>query len=119
MKSAFFLLPLVIFSAQANVFTVSNSLPVDLQNASSVFTKSVEVFGLRVLATDSVPDIKVLHTANVLAEYLDNDENGSVDQPEVLNKLLGDSTNETATMVLFASESEQGSYGDSLETIIQ
>src|SRR6056300_385262 len=119
MKSAFFLLPLVIFSAQANVFTVSNSLPVDLQNASSVFTKSVEVFGLRVLATDSVPDAKVLHTANVLAEYLDNDENGTVDQPEVLSKLLGNSNSEIATMVLFESESEQESFSGSLETLMQ
>jgi len=119
MKSAFFLLPLVIFSAQANVFTVSNSLPVDLQNASNVFTKSVEVFGLRVLATDSVPDAKVLHAANVLAEYLDNDENGTVDQPEVLAKLLGNSNSEIATMVLFESESEQESFMDSFETLMQ
>ena len=119
MKSAFFLFPLVIFSAQANVFTVSNSLPVDLQNASNVFTKSVEVFGLRVLATDSVPDAKVLHAANVLAEYLDNDENGTVDQPEVLAKLLGNSNSEIATMVLFESESEQESFMDSFETLMQ
>ena len=119
MKSAFFLFPLFIFSAQANVFNVSNSLPVDLQNASSVFTKSVEVFGLRVLATDSVPDAKVLHTANVLAEYLDNDENGTVDQPEVLAKLLGESDSEIATMVLFESESEQESFSDSFETLMR
>jgi hypothetical protein len=119
MKSAFFLFPLFIFSAQANVFTVSNSLPVDLQNASSVFTKCVEVFGLRVLATDSVPDAKVLHTANVLAEYLDNDENGTVDQPEVLAKLLGESDSEIATMVLFESESEQESFSDSFETLMR
>ena len=119
MKTIFIIFPLVFFIARGNSFTISNSLPDDLQSASHVFTKSVEVFGLRVLATDSVPDIKVLHTANVLAEYLDNDENGSVDQPEVHDKLLGDSTGEIATMVLFASESEQESYGDSLETIIQ
>ena len=119
MKSAFFLFPLVIFSAQANVFTVSNSLPVDLQNASNLFTKSVEVFGLRVLATDSVPDAKVLHTANVLAEYLDNDENGTIDQPEVLAKLLGNSNSEIATMVLFESESEQESFSGSFGTLMQ
>ncbi|HAD21246.1 MAG TPA: hypothetical protein DCF87_03920 [Opitutae bacterium] len=119
MKSAFLLFPLVFFSAQANVFTVTKSLPVDLQNASNVFTKSVEVFGLRVLATDSVPDAKVLHTANVLAEYLDNDENGTVDQSEVLAKLLGNSNSEIATMVLFESESEQESFSGSFETLMQ
>jgi len=93
-----------------NSFTLSNTLPDDLSDASNVFTKHVEVFGLRVLATSTVPDEKVLHTANVLAEYLDNDENGTVDQPEVLTKLLGSSNSEIATMVLFASENEQESY---------
>ena len=95
-----------------NSFTLSNTLPDDLSDASNVFTKHVEVFGLRVLATSTVPDEKVLHTANVLAEYLDNDENGTVDQPEVLTKLLGSSNSEIATMVLFASENEQESYDD-------
>jgi len=119
MKFALFLFPFIIFIAQGNPFTVSISLPVDLQNASNVFTKSVEVFGLRVLATNTVPDAKVLHTANVLAEYLDNDENGTVDQPEVLSKLLGNSNSEIATMVLFESESEQESFSGSLETLMQ
>ena len=77
--------------AFGNSFTVSSTLPDDLSDASNVFSKSVEVFGLRVLATSSVSDAKVLHTANVLAEYLDNDENGTVDQTEVLSKLLGSS----------------------------
>ena len=105
--------------AFGNSFTVSSTLPDDLSDASNVFSKSVEVFGLRVLATSSVSDAKVLHTANVLAEYLDNDENGTVDQPEVLAKLLGSSNSEIATMVLFASEKEQESYGDDFETLMR
>ncbi len=105
--------------AFGNSFTVSSALPDDLSEASNVFSKSVEVFGLRVLATSSVSDAKVLHTANVLAEYLDNDENGTVDQPEVLAKLLGSSNSEIATMVLFASENEQESYGDDFETLMR
>ena len=44
-----------------NSFTLSNTLPDDLSDASNVFTKHVEVFGLRVLATSTVPDEKVLH----------------------------------------------------------
>ena len=117
-----FILPLALLVlnwASGNSFTVSNTLPDDLSAASNVFSKSVEVFGLRVLATSSVPDAKVLHTANVLAEYLDNDENGSVDQPEVLAKLLGNSNSEIATMVLFASENEQESYGNDFETLMR
>ena len=102
-----------------NSFTISNSLPNDLREASNVFTKYVEVFGLRILATSAVPDAKVLHTANVLAEYLDNDENGSVDQPEVLDKLLGNSNEEIATMVLFASENEEESHENSFESLMR
>ena len=94
-------------------------MPNDLREASNVFTKYVEVFGLRILATSAVPDAKVLHTANVLAEYLDNDENGSVDQPQVLDKLLGNSNEEIATMVLFASENEEESHENSFESLMR
>ena len=104
-----------------NAFTISTTLPNDLQSASSVFSKYVEVFGLRVLATSSVSDAKVLHTASVLAEYLDNDENGLIDQAEVLTSLVGPSNATISTMVLFASQTEQDSFDSSLaklETIM-
>ena len=104
-----------------NAFTISTTLPSDLQSASSVFSKYVEVFGLRVLATSGVSDAKVLHTANVLAEYLDNDENGVIDQTEVLTSLLGSSVSRISTMVLFSSESEQNSLDSNLvvlETVL-
>ena len=35
------------------------------------FSKRVEVFGIEVDASRSTPDAKVLHAANVLAQYLD------------------------------------------------
>ena len=38
--------------------------------------KYVEVFGLHVVATESSSDAKVLHAATILAEWLDNDEDG-------------------------------------------
>jgi hypothetical protein len=102
---------------QGNAFTISTTLPSDLQSASSVFSKYIEVFGLRILATSSVSDAKVLHTANVLAEYLDNDENGVIDQAEVLTSLLGSSQSKISTMVLFSSESEQNSLDSSLASL--
>jgi len=86
-----------------------SALPPELEDVKSVFTKYVSVFGLHILATSTVSDTKVIHTANVLAEYLDNNEDGIVDQYDVLLKLLGESQSQVASMVLFASETEQES----------
>lgn len=48
----------------------------------------IEVFGMYVIATDGAPDEYVIHTANVLAQYIDNDEDGNPDDPSVLNYLV-------------------------------
>ncbi len=86
---------------------LSTSFPSDIEASKTVFDKCVEVFGLRVLATSGVSEAKTLHTANVLAEYLDNDEDGNIDQAEVLAALKGNSNAQIATMVLFASEQDR------------
>jgi hypothetical protein len=52
------------------------------------FTKQVEVLGIRVLATADSSDEIVLHVANILAEYLDNDEDGVADNPKVMDALI-------------------------------
>ncbi len=54
----------------------------------SRFTKQVEVFGLHIYATDTTGDDKLLHAANVLAEYIDNDEDGRPDNPKIMKALL-------------------------------
>ena len=54
---------------------------------SSSFTKGLTVFGINLLATTGVSDAKLLHAANVTAELLDNDENGTVDNTCVVAKL--------------------------------
>ena len=53
-----------------------------------VFTKQVEVLGIHVLATADSSDEIVLHVANVLAEYLDNDEDGVPDNQKVMDALI-------------------------------
>lgn len=68
--------------------------------AFNVFCKKVNVFGLVVYATPGITDAQLLHCANVLAQYLDNDENGAVDNPLVLDKMLESG----ACMTLFAKE---------------
>ena len=46
------------------------------------------VFGIDIYAVSSVEDTKLLHAANVMAQYLDNDEDGTVDDQLVLDKML-------------------------------
>ena len=46
------------------------------------------------------PDAKLIHAATVMAEYLDNDEDGEVDDPAVLKAMK----DRNAMLVMFASK---------------
>ena len=52
------------------------------------FAKKVEVFGLYIYATNTTADNKLLHAASILAEYIDNDEDGKPDNPKIMEALL-------------------------------
>jgi len=54
----------------------------------SGFNRKVIVFGIDLYAVAEVEDPKLLHAANVMAQYLDNDEDGLVDNQLVLNKMI-------------------------------
>jgi len=54
------------------------------------FQMFVDVFGLYVVAPSSAPEEYVIHSANVLAEYIDNDKDGLPDDRAVLDHLLGE-----------------------------
>ena len=54
----------------------------------SGFNRKVIVFGIDLYAVTEVEDPKLLHAANVMAQYLDNDEDGLVDNQLVLNKMI-------------------------------
>ncbi|CAI8281601.1 MAG: Uncharacterised protein [Owenweeksia sp. TMED14] len=49
--------------------------------------RKVNVFGIPIYAYSNVEDSKLLHTANILAQYLDNNEDGFVDNITLLNAL--------------------------------
>lgn len=55
---------------------------------NTVFDVFVEVFGMYVVSFADAPRSYVLHSANVLAEYIDNDFDGVPDEPAVLNYLV-------------------------------
>ena len=70
---------------------LSAELPLKIQSVgdesprgfSRTFSKRVDVFGIPVYATAGTPDSKVLHAANVLAQYLDNNADGEPDHAQV------------------------------------
>ena len=59
------------------------------ENITGSFPKSVTVFGVKILATETTGDAKVLHAAKVLAQYLDNDENGKVEKRTIKSNMGG------------------------------
>jgi hypothetical protein len=67
-----------------------------------LFAKRVDVLGVRVLATEGTSDRKLLHAASILAEYLDNDEDGEPDDENVIAALREG----PATLVMFRSDQE-------------
>lgn len=71
-------------------------------NGFSSFNRKVVVFGIDIYAVAAVEDTKLLHAANVMAQYLDNDEDGTVDDQLVLDKMLEN----RAYMVLWKSEND-------------
>lgn len=67
---------------------------------SRVFSRQADVFGVKIFATERTPENKVSHTANVLAQYLDNDADGRVDNDSVIQMLRKND----AAMIMAATE---------------
>ena len=73
-------------SAPPTLEVLSQHPTVDCMN--EVFDKFIDVFGMHVVATSGAPLAYVEHTANVLAEYIDNDADGIPDDQAVLDVLV-------------------------------
>ncbi len=67
--------------------------------------RKVEVLGVPIYAYANVEDVKLLHAANIMAQYLDNDEDGVVDNPALLSALISSN----AALYMWKQESQQGS----------
>ncbi len=72
----------------------------------SNFNRKVVVFGIDIYAVSAVEDAKLLHAANVMAQYLDNDEDGNVDDQVVLDKMLEN----RAFMVMWNDENDLNEF---------
>ncbi|MGK0391644.1 MAG: hypothetical protein ACI94Y_004411 [Maribacter sp.] len=66
------------------------------------FNRKVEVFGIKTYAVSGVTDANLLHAANLMAQYLDNDEDGTVDNQAVVDKMI----EKNAFMMMWKSESD-------------
>ena len=73
------------------------------------FSKYISVFGVHIVATAKVPDKKVLHAAHVLAQYLDNNEDGVVDNPLVVKTMTQQAGG--SVLVMFANSAELENSG--------
>lgn len=69
------------------------------------FNRKVTVFDISIYAVSAVEDEKLLHAANVMAQYLDNDEDGVIDNQKVVDAML----NVKAFMVMWKTESDLNS----------
>eukprot|EP00413_Alexandrium_margalefii_P037252 CAMPEP_0204591808 /NCGR_PEP_ID=MMETSP0661-20131031/50572_1 /ASSEMBLY_ACC=CAM_ASM_000606 /TAXON_ID=109239 /ORGANISM="Alexandrium margalefi, Strain AMGDE01CS-322" /LENGTH=332 /DNA_ID=CAMNT_0051601965 /DNA_START=46 /DNA_END=1040 /DNA_ORIENTATION=+ len=90
-------------------------IPKHFHGFERYFQKYVSVFapagddlhGVQVVATKGVPDEKALRVANVLAEFLDNDADGKLDNEKVVREMQ----RHGSTMIMFADQDELESSG--------
>ena len=101
------LFPIILFSQNEVCFEIEDN-PNPNHPAFSIFSKYVNVLDcIHVYAESNITDEKVLHVAAVAAEFLDNDEDGNVDDPLIEASLIELNT----IMPVFQSEN-----GNSIDT---
>ena len=100
-------IPISLFSQNDVCFELEGN-PYANHPAFGIFSKYVNVLGcINIFSESNIPDEKVLHVASVVAELLDNDEDGIVDDPLIEASLIELNT----IMPVFQSEN-----GTSIET---
>ncbi len=80
----------------------SNQNTGTMDGSNMPLVKSATIFGIPIRATADVDDNLVLHAAAVLAEYLDNNEDGTPDNPLVVNTMV----DRGATLVMARDSAE-------------
>lgn len=85
--------------AQSTCFTIKDNPDISI-DGFDVFSKYLEVFGIKLYATEEVSNEDFLHAAGVMAEYLDNNENNVADNPLLINEMIDNE----AFMVIFEKD---------------
>ena len=93
------------------------TVPEDVIPDFQVFSQYIEVFGLHVYASADIPPEKVIHAAGVLAQYLDNDADGKVDAPEIIQAMQA----KDATLIIFAhpDSPDEAAFIDGIEYLLK
>ncbi|OCQ23118.1 hypothetical protein A7985_03985 [Pseudoalteromonas luteoviolacea] len=83
----------------------------------SAFPVSTNIFGITIRATSSTKPNKVLHAAKVMAEYLDNNEDGAADNPLIVEQMV----NAGATLLMAPTEAsfEEAAEGIEQQDVFQ
>jgi len=55
---------------------------------SDIFSKELDVFGLKIFATSGTSDEDIIHAGKIYAEYLDNNRDGTIDDVLVVEKMI-------------------------------
>ena len=93
---------IAIASASAQSDFVIGPVPSDAPAGLDVFSKHVDVLGLHIFAKSNVSNSRVLHSANILAQWIDNNEDGEPDDAAVHQELV----NRYASILMWWNESQ-------------
>lgn len=81
----------------------------------ALINKKITVFGIKVFALEGVSDRDLKLVANVLAQWIDNDENGTPDNPEVLAEIV----RQKSRMILGVTFDQIGPWHEKSQKILK
>ncbi|MBO9489691.1 hypothetical protein J7384_04865 [Endozoicomonas sp. G2_1] len=87
--------------------------PAPVSAVEKAFPKFTSVFGVKLRATTQVPDAKLLHAAKIMAEYLDNNDDGVAENQQVVEQLA----KRKATLIMARDETELNSLTSALNNV--
>lgn len=90
----------------SNDLAIEEPTPFSVETEIDGFAYKVSVFGVSIFASENIQVEKISHAANILAQYLDNDEDGIPDNPAVIEQLVENQ----AAILMFADERDEESF---------